>query len=146
MACINLNERFGDRYKIGWDPAYDPRHRPRDKLDPWMMLLLCERAVIYPWGGSLLAVEVVGRRPTAKRLAALNLKQVQDGDTEAAFVFDIMQLEAVAALVKPRRRRRVSEKERTRLAELSRKHGFGTRQSHRPVRSQKTVSATNNRT
>ena len=140
MHCINLKDRFGDQYRIGFDPAYDPKHRPREKLDPWYMMVLCQRGVIYPWGGDLLAVEVVGRRPTVKRLAALGLKQIQDGD-ESTFVFDVMKFDDVAAIVKPRRRRRVSEAERQRLAELSRRHGFLAKDSHQPERSRRAPRA-----
>ena len=109
--CLNLMDHYGAKYKIGWDECYDPKGRPKEKLDPWYMMVLCQRGVIYPWGGDLLAAEVVGRRPTVKRLAALGLKQIQDGD-ESAFVFDVGQFDDVAAIVKPRRRRKVSDAQR----------------------------------
>ena len=44
--CVNLLQRFGKRYKIAFDPVYDPKHRPREKLDPWMAVVLCERGEI----------------------------------------------------------------------------------------------------
>ena len=69
MDCINLQEQFGQQYRITFDPAYNPKHVPRDKLDAWMMLIPCRRGVIYPHGGDLLIVEVDGRRVTANRLA-----------------------------------------------------------------------------
>jgi len=34
LLFINLRERFGDRYRITFDPAYSARHAPREKLDP----------------------------------------------------------------------------------------------------------------
>jgi len=48
MDCINLSERFGDRFRVTFDPAYAPEHRPKDKLDPWMMLLEFRGGNIYP--------------------------------------------------------------------------------------------------
>ena len=65
MECINLQEQFGTRYRVTFDGAYNPKHVPRNKLDPWSMQLPCERGVVYPHGGDLLAVEVEGRRVTA---------------------------------------------------------------------------------
>jgi len=65
MDCINLQEQLGHRYRITFDPAYNPKHVPRDKLDPWTMQILCQRGVIYPHGGDLLVAEVEGRRVTA---------------------------------------------------------------------------------
>ena len=135
-TCINLLSSFGDRFKIGWDPAYDPKHRPKDKLDPWMMLVLCERGEIFPWGDDLLAVTVDHRPVTAKRLLDLGVHLVQDGDREKTFVFHVDRFDTVADLVKPRRRRQVSDTEKRRLAEMGRQHGFQKSDLHRPERSQ----------
>jgi hypothetical protein len=99
-ACVSLKEHFGDRCRIGWDPADESGHR-----DPWMMVLLCQRAVIYPHGGDLLAVEVDGHPITTRRLAELGLRCTQDGDREKTFVFPVERFEEVAALVLPRKRR-----------------------------------------
>jgi hypothetical protein len=33
----DLRDRFGSRYKITYDSAYDPKGRPRENLDPWYM-------------------------------------------------------------------------------------------------------------
>src|ERR1700731_480239 len=54
----NLLERFGKRFKIDFDPAYEPAHRPADKLDPWYMIIPCERGPIYPHGATTLTAEV----------------------------------------------------------------------------------------
>ena len=136
-TCINLRDHFGDRYRIGWDPAYDPKHRPKDKLDPWMMLVLCKRGEILPWGGELLGVTVDHRPVTAKRLLNLGLRLVQDGDHEKTFVFHVDRFDEVADLVKPRRRRQVSDTEKRRLAEMGRRHGFQKSNLYRPERSQR---------
>src|SRR5262249_13624280 len=111
--CIDLRHRFGARYRITHDPAAVTWGERRD---PWMMELRCEGGTIYPLGGSKLAVEVDGRPWTAKALATL------PGDTETTFAFDVSRFDAVAQIVRPRKRRQVSEAERQRLAELSRRH------------------------
>jgi hypothetical protein len=104
---VNLRQRFGDRYRIGFDPAYDQRNVPRDKLDPWAMTIPCRSGLIYPFGGTALAVEVDGHPGLARRLATLpGVRLHQDGDCEKTFVFDAADFDAVAAIVRPRVRRR----------------------------------------
>jgi len=125
MSCVNLMQWYSKRFKIGWDPAYDPKHRPADKLDPWYMVVLCERGEIYPYGGNLLAAEVDGRPITAKRLRNLECTTVvQDGDDFVAVTFDAVDFDTIAELLKPRRRRQVSESEKQRLQSMGAKHGF----------------------
>ncbi|MFV0443341.1 MAG: hypothetical protein ACK5Q5_07200 [Planctomycetaceae bacterium] len=132
MNCINLRNRFGDRYRISFDPAYDPRHRPKKCLDPWMMILPCRYGEIYPDGGQFLRVDIDGHNRIAARVTALDgCMLVQDGDVEKTIRFPVTQFELVAALVHPHRRRRVSDDERCRLRALSRQHGFAG-QKHQP--------------
>ena len=119
MECTNLQQQFGTRYRITFDAAYSPKHVPRDKLDPWTMQIPCERGIVYPHGGDLLAAEVEGRRVTANRLRQLNCTTTcQEGDSFLAVTFHAADFEEVAAIVKPRRRRQVLEVERLRLASI----------------------------
>jgi hypothetical protein len=114
-TCVNLLEVFGRDYKVTFDPAYDSRRVPRRCLDPWMQQLPCrgKGVVVYPWGSGRLAVEVDGRPGLAKKLAALRgVRPWQVGDGEATFVFDAALFEAVAAVVRPRQRRRLPEGQR----------------------------------
>jgi hypothetical protein len=127
VQCINLLERFGSEFKVGFDEANDHRGVPRRCLDPWMMTLVCKRGLIYPQGGSRLAAEVDNHPGAARQLAAIpGVTLTQDGTTERTFVFDIELFPAVAAVLQPRRRRRMSEAQRTRLREA----GAGTRFRH----------------
>jgi hypothetical protein len=113
-ACLNLLERFGDRFQIGWDQACDPGHVPADRRDPWMMEVRCRFGItIYPFGGSRLAVEVNGHRNIARQLRDLPGATLhQDGDGEQTFVFDLAEFDRVAEIVKPHRRRLWTEDER----------------------------------
>jgi hypothetical protein len=107
MACINLRERFGTDYRVSFEPAYDARGKHRRNLDPYMMTLSCRFGVIYPHGGDTPAVEVDYHPKVAKLLAALpGVALHQDGDGEKTFLFPVSLFEAVAAIVRPRRRRR----------------------------------------
>jgi hypothetical protein len=119
-TCINLLALFGRDYRITFDPAYDPFHVPKDKLDPWMMQIPCERGIIYPFGGDRLAVEIDYRGPTARAVGALpGVVLHQDGDREKTFLFPLALFDKVAALVQPRKRRRLSPERRAALAEAN---------------------------
>ena len=68
--------------------------------------------VIYLHGEGLLAVQCDRHPFVAKQLVALGLCLIQDGDHEKTFVFPIELFEKVAAIVKPRKRRVLSEEQR----------------------------------
>ena len=113
-TCVDLRQLSGGRYRLGWDPAYDPRKVPRDKRDPWMMTIPCrDGCVIFPFGGGTLAVECGRRRRRALR--KLGLKVHQDGDDGATFLFDAADFERVAEVAGARRRRRYGPEQLARL-------------------------------
>jgi hypothetical protein len=112
-TCVNLAARFGNRCKIAFEEKYNPGKRALEQLDPWMMEIPCRRGTIYPYGGNLLAVMIDGHPKLVRELRGLPfLKIVQDGDQEATFVFDVADFDKIAKLVKPRRRRRLTESQR----------------------------------
>jgi hypothetical protein len=118
MECIDLRHLFGADYKISWDEAYDAKGKHRDSLDPWYALIPCRFGVIYPHGGNRLAVEVDRHPKATKLLLALpGLTPTQSGDDEMTFVFEVGLFAQVAAVVQPRRRRRLSEARRHACAE-----------------------------
>ena len=43
-APINLMTRFGDRFKVTFDPVVDPYGKQRDKIDPMLQVLKCRIA------------------------------------------------------------------------------------------------------
>lgn len=124
--CINLRERFGAAYRIGYDPAVHPS-TPAGKVDPWMILIPCrpKGSNIYPYGGTKLIIEIEGHAKLRNQLRCLSCCElIQDGDTFTAFRFDVADFDAVAALVKPRKVRRLSDKHRAAAVERLRKHQF----------------------
>ena len=115
-TCVNLAARFGQDFKIGHDPAARTRSQKRD---PWLMHLPCRGTgvCIYPHGGDKLAVQLDGRPGLTKKVAALpGLVLWQDGDGEKTFVFEVGLFDAVAGVVRPHRRRRLSAEQRAELA------------------------------
>jgi hypothetical protein len=112
MTPINLNKRLGKRYRIGWDPAYDPRNRPKDKLDPWAMQIPGKFGTIYPYCESTLAVMIDHHVITANRVAKIpGVEIIQDGDEEKTFRFPIELFDKVAELVKPHRKPQLTEEQ-----------------------------------
>src|SRR6516162_1536222 len=107
--CINLKAIYGQKYRIGHDPAAITWG---EKTDPWMMTIPCRLGVIYPHGGEHLAVEIDHRPITAKKVAAIpGVIIYQHGDHEKTFLFPVALFDQVAAIVRPRRKRHLSEKQ-----------------------------------
>jgi hypothetical protein len=115
-ACVNLLEVFGDKYRIEYDPAYDPKRVRHENRDPWMMTIPCRAGTIFPHGGQTLVVEVTSK--TAAKLRPLGLTVHQEGDREQTLLFGLSQFEAVAAVVKPRRRRKWSPEQLVKKAAI----------------------------
>ena len=117
MECINLSERFGDRYKIGFDPAYSPFNVPREKRDPWYMLLTFRGGDIHPQGADMLVVEVDGRHYIKARLDRLDCTTLNnDGDHFGSFMFHVDDFDEIAAIVRPHRRPQISDERRRELS------------------------------
>jgi hypothetical protein len=119
-TCIDLQERFGDRYKIGKDPSYFAEHGPNAWThDPWLLLIRCERGEIYPHGGDYLAFATNGRGPSATKLAELACVEVlQDGDDGINGKFHVDHFREVAKLMRPRRRHVLSAERRARMSAI----------------------------
>jgi len=117
--CVNLAERFGRQYRVTFDPA---ARTWGERQDPWMMQLPCAGpgVTIYPHGGDRLAAEVNGRPGVARKLAQLpgvTCTQYGGFGGDCTFVFSLALWDAVAEIVKPRRRRVLSEEARAALIE-----------------------------
>lgn len=118
-SCINLLARYGDTYRITHDEAAESRQ------DPWMMQIPCRWGTIYPHGNDMLAVTVDYHPGIAKRVAAIpGVKLVQDGDAEKTFLFPAALFDAVACVVLPRWRRKLSVEHKARLAESNLAYRF----------------------
>ena len=118
MQCVNLRERFGKQFRIEYDPAYDPKGRPRDKLDPWMIIIPTRVGCVIPHGETLLVAEIEGHRKVKARLNRLACCRIhQDGDDFGAFIFDMVDFAQVAAIVRPHRKAQMSEEQREKARE-----------------------------
>jgi hypothetical protein len=125
VSCIDLKVRFGDRFRVIHEESYLADHGERGRAcDPWLQLIPCRNGHIYPHG-ALLGASTNNRGPTARALAALpGVRVVQDGDDGINAVFPIAEFEAVAAILKPRRRRMLPPERAAELTERLRRYRF----------------------
>ena len=130
MTIINLRERFGDTYRIAYDEAYQhERSEFRAIEEPHLQQIPCPRGHIYPVDGDTLAVFVAGGITREKLRTISGCRLVVDGSDGATFTFDVDCFAAVAEVVKPRRRRHLSESQRLASIERLREYRFPARQS-----------------
>jgi hypothetical protein len=113
-TCIDLKERYGDKYKIGKDPAYHAEYGPNAWThDPWMLTLECRNGHIYPHGGEYLAAATRGRGTVSTALAKLPCVDVlQDGADGINAKFHVDDFTTVAKVMKPRRKRKLTDEQR----------------------------------
>ncbi len=106
MNPLNVRELYGDKYKCGLDPA--ARHERNGRKNAWYFVIRCRYGEIYPYSDTLLAVMVIGPRKVAE-IRRAGFMVHQDGDGEAVFLFDPGHFDEVATVVKPRKKRGMSE-------------------------------------
>lgn len=112
MNCIDLKDKYGHKYRVEHDESY----RAERGRDPWLLIIPCRHGHIYPYGGDLLGAATNCRGPVANRLKALpGVQVVQDGDDGINVTFRLEQFDVVAAVLKPRRRRRLSPEHKDKL-------------------------------
>lgn len=125
-SCIDLKERFGHDYQIAFEDTYlgDGSDHAR-RHDPWLAIISCRLGHVYPLGGEWLAASTNNRGPVANSLAALpGARVIQDGDDGINVAFHVRDFEAVAAIMKPRRRRRLTAAKRSEQVERLRNYQF----------------------
>ena len=112
--CPDLKTLAGGKYRLQRDESYFAEHGESSRMpDRWLLIIPCAHGQIFPFGAGLLGASTNGRGGIAGRLAALPGCRVhQDGDDGLTVVFPEAMFAAVAAILKPRRRRRWSEAQR----------------------------------
>jgi hypothetical protein len=113
MKCINLKERFGRLFKVRSEESYyAERSQFRAAEAPWLMVIPCVGGEIYPHGGDTLAafLRAGPRAERLKRLPCVQVKTVGGDGTTVLFSVDVF--DQVVKIIRPRRRRRLSEAQR----------------------------------
>jgi hypothetical protein len=117
-TCIDLKVHFGNRYRTQYEESYYAERGESARVhDPWLVVIPCKYGHIYPHGGEYLAASTTHRGAIANQLAALScVRVVQDGDDGLNAVFHIGDFDQVAAVMKPKRRRKLSFEHAEKLA------------------------------
>jgi hypothetical protein len=114
---IDLNTLAAGRFRLALDEAASIE--PGGKKDPWYQIIPCRYGQIYPYSDILLAIHVRGNG-AKRRLAeipGITINNRSD-DGEAIFLFAPELFNHVAEIVQPKRKRRLSEAHRQKLAEV----------------------------
>jgi len=123
---VDLEASFGRRFKVSWEADGATRNQWPREAWPWLMEIRGRHGLIHPYGGELLcAVSNTGH--TGAKLRRLPFVLDARGDQETVIRFHVDHVKDVFGIIRPYRRRRVSEETRKRLRELSTLHGFGAR-------------------
>lgn len=125
-ACINLRDRFGDRFRVSHEESYAAeRSEFRSAEEPWLQIIHCRHGHIVPWGGDLLAVSTNRRGPLAARIRTLpGLEVVQDGSDGLTATFTADRFDEVADIMGAKRRRRLSPEQRAAAVERLRRFQY----------------------
>jgi hypothetical protein len=113
---------------VTYEASYTVERGGRGRTrDPWLQMIPCRHGHIYPHGGEYLAASTNHRGSIAKRLAAsIGVRISQDGDDGINAVFHEMDFDTVAAILKPKRRRRLTPAQIAQRIERLRKYQFST--------------------
>ena len=112
--CPDLKVIAAGKYRLLCDESYSAEHGARGRsADLWLLTIPCLHGHVFPFGPGMLAASTNRHGGIAGRLAALPGCRVhQDGDDGLTVVFPEAMFQAVAAIIRPRRRRRWSEAQR----------------------------------
>ena len=130
-TCINLRKRFGHEYRITHDEAYKAEATEfRTQEEPWLQQIPCDKGHIDAYGGEFLEACTNTRGGTAvklMRLPFIDRGRSMDGDDGVNAVFHVDHFDEVAAIMRPKRRRRLSPEARAAAVERLRKYKFTAR-------------------
>jgi len=111
QKLINLRKKFGDKYKVSLDDS------GTSFTDLSCQIIKCKNGHIYAHSGNLLGFasdKPIRKNSVSGKVADLPFITVtQDGSDGANLLFDEIHLDTVAALVKPRMRRFLTEEQKS---------------------------------
>jgi hypothetical protein len=123
--CFDLKSRFGKTYRV---VSEDGNSR---NTDPWNWQLLCRKGHVYPHSDTRLgAATDTAHAALLRRLLAIpSAQEEQLGDDGANISFDLADFTAVAKIMRPRRRRQLTAKQKAAAVDRLRKYSFAAAQS-----------------
>ena len=114
MECVNLKERFGDRFRVTYEESYEADHGDGARAeDPWLQIIPCFNGHIYVHGGDELGASTNRRGPITNRLMGLDCTTVvQDADDGVNVIFKVDDFDEVAKVMRPHRHRQWTAEQR----------------------------------
>ena len=111
--CVDLRQTFSGQYRFEWDEAYNVERPEFRAIEaPWLTIIPCKFGKIFPWGRRLLAAYCPAGGAKRNELLRLDcVKVAQGGGSEVVVTFDVADIDQVAAVMRPRRRRQHSAEE-----------------------------------
>lgn len=92
--CINLQDRFGRRYRVSWEADGATRYHWPEVYRPWLLEIRCRYGLIYPFGAEILQA-MTDRPRFGAKLRALPCIQSARGDAETVVTFHVDRAAAV---------------------------------------------------
>lgn len=115
--AVDLRARFGDRYRVRREARGATWFDTPAEERVWLLELPCRYGVVYPQGGKVLAAWT-GHPRIGRKLRGLGCILSARGDLETIVTFHVGDAKAVFGVLKPYRRRRLSEAQRRRQVEI----------------------------
>jgi hypothetical protein len=130
MNPIDLNNIAAGRFRFGHDPSAE--YEPGGKKDPWYLTIRCRYGEIFPFSSEMLAAHTTGYA-ARRKIAGIDGARMHNwsDDGEAIFLFPPALFEAVAAIVKPYRRRHLDPKRRAAATDRLRAYHFKPKSTHK---------------
>jgi hypothetical protein len=125
-GCINLRDRFGRDYRVTHDESFAaerPEFRAAEEV--WLQVIPGQSGHVAPWDGTHLVACTRARGPVAQAIRSLpGVVVVQDGNDGINATFPVELFDRVAAILRLRRRRRLSPEARAAAAVRLAKYQF----------------------
>lgn len=123
---INLKEAYGKQYKIFLDESWEYMENKSEEDKPWYYELKGKYGAIYPYDEKRLAVDVTSSviAQRVKREMKDQLSLFVDRDDGAVFLFNPGFIHEMAAVIKTKKRKHLSEKHKKKLSVAGEKYRF----------------------
>jgi len=107
IGCVDLRPwAKANRYRYRLEQSYQAENNAHVKGDGrWFVEVLCQRGLIYPAGGLDLAAYTKSVHAWRELLEVEGISKKQEASGEWRCRFPLSQLDQVAAILKPKRRR-----------------------------------------
>ena len=129
---IDLKKRYGKKYRIFMDEAWSVEtaesNPDKVKEKPWYYEIIGKYGTIYLYGTNKLAVRITANRVKARIKTEYHdiLELHLEAEDESVFLFNPVNFEIVASLIKARKRKQLSGEHRSKLIKAGSNFRYST--------------------